>query len=127
MNIGYWNCNFPLTLSIGWSVCHKFLKGQEVTLPCSYRSTYFYFPQPMMMMFVNETEADDHPEPDSSLLIGDSYVTKYTSLLCSYFVRLLSQICLLAPIAPRSICFYFPFQLLIFKLSILLASFLRRR
>ena len=60
----------------------------------------------MMMMFVNETEADDHPEPDSNLLIGDSYVTKYTSLLCSYFVRLLSQICLLAPIAPRSICFY---------------------
>ena len=26
-------------LSVGRSVCHNFLKGQKVTLPCSYRST----------------------------------------------------------------------------------------
>ena len=24
--------------SVGWSVCHNFFKGREVTLPCSYRS-----------------------------------------------------------------------------------------
>ena len=33
----------PVCPSIGWlvgqSVCHNFLKGQEVSLPCSYRST----------------------------------------------------------------------------------------
>ena len=27
--------------SIGCSVCHDYIKGQEVTLPCSYRSTCF--------------------------------------------------------------------------------------
>ena len=25
--------------SVGWFVCHDFLKGQEVTLPCSYRNS----------------------------------------------------------------------------------------
>ena len=47
----YWKCNFPVRLSVsrlvgrsvGWSVvrsvCHSSLKGQEVTLPCSSRST----------------------------------------------------------------------------------------
>ena len=25
---------------LGWSVCHNFLKGWEVFLPCSYRSTF---------------------------------------------------------------------------------------
>ena len=41
-----WKCNFPMTRSVhrsvgsvGCSVCHKFLKGRKVTLPCSYRST----------------------------------------------------------------------------------------
>ena len=33
--------------SVGWPVCHNFLKGREVSLPCSYRSTclfvYLYF------------------------------------------------------------------------------------
>ena len=36
-------CSFPMTRSvrrsIGQSVCHNFLKGREVTLPCSYKST----------------------------------------------------------------------------------------
>ena len=44
----YWKCNFPMNpyvrLSVGWlvgrsffrSVCHSFLKGREVKLPCSY-------------------------------------------------------------------------------------------
>ena len=51
LNRCYWKCNFPMTphvrLLVGWlvgrsvgrSVCHNFLKGREVTLPCSYRST----------------------------------------------------------------------------------------
>ena len=42
-----WKCKFPLCPSVGWSVehsvgssvCHSFLKGRKVTLPCSYRST----------------------------------------------------------------------------------------
>ena len=44
-------CNiFPMTLSVRcrsvgefvvW-VCHTFLKGREVTPPCSYRTTYFF-------------------------------------------------------------------------------------
>ena len=43
-----WKCNFPMTphpfvsWSVGRSVCHNFLKGQEVTLPCSNRRTFFY-------------------------------------------------------------------------------------
>ena len=28
-------------LLVGWSVFHNFLKGRKVTLPGSYRSTYF--------------------------------------------------------------------------------------
>ena len=43
----YWKGNFSMTpsvgrsvfFSVGWSVCHNFLKGREVTPPCSYRST----------------------------------------------------------------------------------------
>ena len=35
--------NFPIDnkvrLFVGWSVCHNFLIGREVTLTCSYRST----------------------------------------------------------------------------------------
>ena len=27
--------------SVGWSVCHNFLKGREVTLPCSNRNTCY--------------------------------------------------------------------------------------
>ena len=41
-------CNFPMTHSVrrrlvSWYVwfCHNFLKGREVALPCSYRSTCF--------------------------------------------------------------------------------------
>ena len=43
----YWKFNFPMTLLsaccfvwwlLGPSVCHNFLKGRKVTLPCSYRS-----------------------------------------------------------------------------------------
>ena len=50
-------CNFPMTppvrplvgQSVGWavskfvdrSVCHNFLKGREVTLPCYYRGTFY--------------------------------------------------------------------------------------
>ena len=30
--------------SVGWPVCHHFLKGHKVTLPCSYRSTCFCIP-----------------------------------------------------------------------------------
>jgi len=26
--------------SVGWSVCHNFLNGRQVSLPCSYRSTF---------------------------------------------------------------------------------------
>ena len=46
----YWSCNIPINYDpscpsvgrlVGWSVCHNFLKGWEVTLPCSYRSTCF--------------------------------------------------------------------------------------
>ena len=28
--------------SVGWSVCHTSLKGREITLPCSYRSTRLF-------------------------------------------------------------------------------------
>ena len=38
-------CNFlmnhPVRRSVGRSVCHNFLKGRRVTLPCFYRSTWF--------------------------------------------------------------------------------------
>ena len=45
--VRYWKCNFPMTRSVrllvswlvGRSVFHNFLKGREVTLPCSYGST----------------------------------------------------------------------------------------
>ena len=46
----YWKWDFPMTLSVrpsvvrrtvGLSVCHHFLNGREVSLPCSYRSTCF--------------------------------------------------------------------------------------
>ena len=46
----YWKLNFPITWSVrlssvgwsvGWSVCHNFLKEWEVSLPCSYRSFLF--------------------------------------------------------------------------------------
>ena len=56
-------CNFPMIPSVrlsvcwllGWligplvgmSVCHNFLTGREVTLPCSYRSTCFLQHQPI--------------------------------------------------------------------------------
>ena len=33
--------NRSISLSVGWSVCHNFLEGREVTLPCSYRNTCF--------------------------------------------------------------------------------------
>ena len=39
----YWNCNFPMIMSVGQSVCHNFLKGQELKPPCSYRSTCFFY------------------------------------------------------------------------------------
>ena len=28
---------------VGWSVCHDFLKGREVTLPCSHRNTCYTY------------------------------------------------------------------------------------
>ena len=31
----------PYDWLVGWSVCHNFLKGREVSLPCSSRSTCF--------------------------------------------------------------------------------------
>ena len=34
MNVRYWKFNEPL-MSVGWTVCHYFLKGREITLPCS--------------------------------------------------------------------------------------------
>ena len=41
----YRKCNFPMTPNVrelvGRPVCQYFLKGREVTLPCSYRSTCF--------------------------------------------------------------------------------------
>ena len=40
MNVRYWKFNEPL-MSVGWSVCHYFLKGREITLPCSYWSTCY--------------------------------------------------------------------------------------
>ena len=33
-----------LCRSVSQSVCHNFLKGREVTLPCPFRSTYFFPP-----------------------------------------------------------------------------------
>ena len=50
----YWKCNFPMNPSctsvgrlIPWVVvpsdCLHFLKGRQVTLPCSYRSTCFLY------------------------------------------------------------------------------------
>ena len=35
----------PVCPSVGRSVCHDFLKRREVTLPCSYRSTFFSWEQ----------------------------------------------------------------------------------
>ena len=41
------SCQCPLagwlvSRLVFWLVCHNFLKGQEVTLPCSYRITFMF-------------------------------------------------------------------------------------
>ena len=46
--INIWKCNFPMTPPArpsvgGRSVCHKFVKGWAVPLPCSCRSACFFF------------------------------------------------------------------------------------
>ena len=57
--ITYWKRNFPMTQSVpsdGWlvgrsvrlSVCHRFLKGREVSLPCTYLSTFW-----LIVTFIN--------------------------------------------------------------------------
>ena len=56
----YWNWNFRLSpslvgRSVGWSVCHNFLTGREVSLPRSYRNTCSYKPgsRAMYLQLVN--------------------------------------------------------------------------
>ena len=46
---------WSVCLSVGWSVgrsdCNNFPKGQENTLPCSYRSTCWFYAEPFMSYF----------------------------------------------------------------------------
>ena len=50
---------------VRWSFCHNFLKGQKVTLPCSYRSTYF------LPTFLFPTFARIHSSYDHVCFVGE--------------------------------------------------------
>ena len=79
--IVYWKCRFPLTWSVrllaGWSVCHNFLKGREVSLPCPISEHLFINAKEKMVFLVLVQRHTMHVRTNWVLSWGNNSVTTW--------------------------------------------------